>query len=156
MIIGHVTVPLIIYGLFPAHLNLIALLIGSGFPNFDAFPTLLRKTPLKKPMEETHASTVLHTLFLYILILPISFFLLDRFGIMNSWVIAMSFSLGGIIHVVSESFDVKGRRLLYPASKKFYGLKVLPYDFWTYLTDKKIVALEGGLLIAAFVVLLLF
>lgn len=154
MIIGHVTIPLIIYGLFPTQINLVALLIGSGFPNFDAFPTLLRKKTPEEPIAETHASTVLHTLFLYILLLPILYFLFDRFGIVNSWVIAMSFSLGGIIHVVSESFDVKGRRLLYPISKKFYGLKVLPYDFWTYLTDKKTVALEGALLIAAFIVLL--
>lgn len=155
MIIGHVTIPLIIYALFPAHLNLVALLFGSGFPNFDAFPTLLRKKTPKEPLAETHASTVLHTLFLYILLLPILYFLFDRFGVVNSWIIAMSFSLGGIIHVVSESFDEKGRRLLYPVSKRFYGLKVLPYDFWTYLTDKKIVAFEGALLIAAFIVLLI-
>ena len=38
-------------------------------------------------------------------------------------------------------------------SKKFYGIRVLPYDFWTYLTDKKVLALEGGLFIVAFLLL---
>jgi hypothetical protein len=82
------------------------------------------------------------------------YLLLSGLQIAGSWVAATSFSLGGIIHVVSESFDEKGRRLLYPMSKKFYGLKILPYDFWTYLTDKKIVAFEGGLLVAALIILL--
>jgi hypothetical protein len=58
-----------------------------------------------------------------------------------------------VIHVLTESFDQKGRRLLYPVSKKFYGIRVLPYDFWTYLTDKKVLALEGGLFILAFLLL---
>jgi hypothetical protein len=154
MIIGHVTIPLIIYGLFPTHINLVALLLGSGFPNFDVFPTLLRKKTPNDTITETHASTVLHTLFLYVVLLPVLYLLLNGFQIEGGRIAATSFSLGGIIHVVSESFDEKGRRLLYPVSRKFYGLKVLPYDFWTYLTDKKIVAFEGGLLIAALVILL--
>ena len=66
----------------------------------------------------------------------------------------MSFSLGGVIHVLSESFDEKGRRLLYPLSKKFYGIRVLPYDFWTYLTSKKVIALEVGLFVVTCVLLL--
>jgi len=153
MIIGHVSIPLIIYGLFSGNLDLAALLIGSGFPNFDVLPTLLRKETPKDPINETHASTILHTIFLYLVILPILYLVLSGLGWSNSWVIAMSFSLGGIIHVLTESFDEKGRRLLYPLSKKFYGIKVLPYDFWTYLTDKKVMALEGGLFLAAFLLL---
>lgn len=130
-----------------------ALLIGSGFPNFDVFPTLLRKEMPDDPINETHAATVLHTLFLYIVILPFMYLSLNTLGWSNSWIIATSFSLGGVVHVLTESFDEKGRRLLYPISKKFYGIRVLPYDFWTYLTDKKVLALEGGLFIAAFLLL---
>ncbi|MFH1821279.1 MAG: metal-dependent hydrolase [Methanobacteriota archaeon] len=129
------------------------MLIGSGFPNFDVFPTLLRKETPDNPINETHAATILHTLFLYIIILPFMYLGLNALGWSNSWVIAMSFSLGGVIHVLTESFDEKGRRLLYPISKKFYGIRVLPYDFWTYLTDKKVLALEGGLFIVAFLLL---
>jgi membrane-bound metal-dependent hydrolase YbcI (DUF457 family) len=154
MMVAHATIPLIIYGLFPNHISLLALLFGSGFPNFDVFPTLLRKKTPKNTLTETHASTILHTFFLYIMVLPILYFLLNSYGIANGGVIAISFSLGGWIHVLSESFDEKGRRLLYPFSKKFYGVRVLPYDFWTYLTNKKILAFEGLLLAIACALLL--
>jgi hypothetical protein len=153
--IAHVTIPLIIYGLFPTHISLLALLFGSGVPNLDVFPTLLRKKTPKNALAETHASTVLHTLFFYMVLFPILYFTLNNWGITNSWIIAMSFSLGGIIHVLSESFDEKGRRLLYPLNKKFYGIRVLPYDFWTYLTDKKIICFEVALLVLAILLLLI-
>lgn len=153
-LIGHATIPLIIYGLFHGDINLVALLLGSGFPNFDVFPTLLRKKTPEDPINETHASTILHTIFLYIVILPVFYFILNGFGMSNSLGIAISFSLGGIIHVLSESFDEKGRRLLYPLSKKFYGIKILPYDFWTYVTNKKVLALEAALFMAALILLL--
>ena len=130
-----------------------ALLIGSGFPNFDVFPTLLRKETPEDPINETHAATILHTIFLYIAILPFMYFALNSLGWSNSWVIATSFCIGGVVHVLTESFDEKGRRLLYPISKKFYGIKILPYDFWTYLTDKKVLTLECGLSIVAFLLL---
>ncbi len=130
-----------------------ALLIGSGFPNFDVFPTLLRKETPDDPINETHAATILHTIFLYLVILPFMYLGLNAVGWTNAWTIALSFCMGGVVHVLTESFDEKGRRLLYPISKKFYGIRVLPYDFWTYLTDKKVLALEGGLFIAAFLLL---
>lgn len=155
MLIGHVTVPLILYGLFPTHISLLALLFGSGFPNFDVFPTLLRKKTPKNTLAETHGSTILHAPFLYIVLLPILYLLLNHWGITNSLIIVTSFSLGGMIHILSESLDEKGRRLLYPFSKKFYGVQILPYDFWTYLTSKKILALEGLLLVVAFTLLLM-
>lgn len=154
MMIAHATIPLILYGIFPTSLNLLALLIGSAVPNFDVFPTLLRKNTPKNTLAETHAGTILHAPFLYMALFPIFSFLFNSCGITNSWIIAMSFSLGGIIHVLSESFDEKGRRLLYPFSKKFYGIRVLPYDFWTYVTNKKILAFEGLLLVIACILLL--
>jgi len=126
------------------------LLIGSGFPNFDVLPTLLRKETPDNPLNETHAATVLHTIFLYLVILPFMYLGLSTIGWSNAWVIALSFCVGAIVHVLTESFDKKGRRLFWPISNKFYGLKVLPYDFWTYLTDKKVLAFEGGLFMAAF------
>ncbi len=75
---------------------------------------------------------------------------LNAIGWSNAWVIALSFSVGGIVHVLTESFDIKGRRLLGPISDKFYGVKILPYDFWTYLKDKRVLAVECGLFIVAF------
>jgi len=97
---------------------------------------------------------VLHTVFLYIIILPLMYLGLNAIGWTNAWTIALSFCLGSVIHVLTESFDLKGRRLLWPISNKFYGVKVLPYDFWTYLTDKKVLILEGGLFIVAFLLLI--
>ena len=159
MMIAHVTVPLIIYALLPANIKmpsvLLALLLGSGVPNFDVFPTLLREKTPKNTLAETHASTIFHTPFLYIVFLPILGFFFDWLGIPNGWTISVFFCLGSVVHVLMESFDEKGRRLLFPFSKKFYGIRVLPYDFWTYLTSTKILVLEGLIFTVACVLLLL-
>ncbi len=140
MIIAHITIPLILCRLFP--LNLLALLLGSGAPNFDAIPTLLRKKTPKNAMTELHAGSALHTPFLYLVIVPIVWYFLGL-------PIAISFSVGGIIHIFMECLDEKGRMLLYPFSKKFYRIYVFPYDFWTYLTDKKTLILESTLFLVA-------
>jgi hypothetical protein len=138
MIIAHIAIPLILCKLFP--LNLLALLLGSGAPNFDAIPTLIRKKTPKNAMAEFHAGSVLHTPFFYIVILPVVWYF---FGLS----IGISFSLGGIIHIAMECLDEKGRMLLYPFSKKFYRIYVFPYDFWTYLISKKTLALEATLVV---------
>jgi hypothetical protein len=134
MILAHIAIPLILCKLFP--LNLLALLLGSGAPNFDAIPTLIRKKTPKNAVAEFHAGSILHTPIFYIVILPVVWYFFDLS-------IAISFSLGGIIHIVMECLDEKGRMLLYPLSKKFYRIYVFPYDFWTYLTSKKTLALEA-------------
>jgi hypothetical protein len=144
MILAHIAIPLILCKLFP--LNLLALLLGSGAPNFDAIPTLIRKKTPKNAVAEFHAGSILHTPIFYIVILPVVWSIAtvirngDYFFGLS---IAISFSLGGIIHVVMECLDEKGRMLLYPLSKKFYRIYVFPYDFWTYLTSKKTLALEA-------------
>jgi hypothetical protein len=134
MILAHIAIPLILCKLFP--LNLLALLLGSGAPNFDAIPTLIRKKTPKNAVAEFHAGSILHTPIFYIVILPVVWYFFDLS-------IAISFSLGGIIHIVMECLDEKGRMLFYPLSKKFYRIYVFPYDFWTYLTSKKTLALEA-------------
>lgn len=154
MMIAHVTIPLILYGLFPNNLNLLALLLGSGAPNFDVIPTLLRKKTPKNALAEFHAASILHTPFFYLILLPFLYLLLNYFGVVNSLTLAISFSIGGVLHILTECFDEKGRLLLYPFSKKFYGIQVLPYDFWTYITDKKILVFEGSLLAVACILLL--
>ncbi len=155
MLIAHATIPLILYGLFPNHINLLALLLGSGAPNFDVLPTLLRKKTPKNALAEFHAASVLHTPFFYLILLPLVYALLYFFTVANSLTIAISFSLGGILHILMECFDKKGRLLLYPFSKKFYGVPILPYDFWTYLTSKKILAVEGLFFVISCIVLAL-
>ncbi len=145
MIIAHVAIPLILCKLFP--LNLLALLLGSGAPNFDAIPTLLRKKTPKNTMAEFHAASILHAPFFYMIIFPIVWYF---FG----WLVAISFSLGAIIHIAMECLDEKGRMLLYPISKKFYRVYVFPYDFWTYLTDKKTIFFESALVILATILVL--
>jgi len=155
MMIAHATIPLILYGLFPNHISLIALLLGSGAPNFDVLPTLLRKKTPKNALAEFHAASVLHTPLFYLILLPFVYFILNYFTVISSLTIAISFSLGGILHILMECFDEKGRRLLYPFSKKFYGIPVLPYDFWTYLTSKKTLAIEGLFFVIACTVLAL-
>lgn len=145
MILAHVTVPLILLRLF--NLDLLALLLGSAFPNFDSFPTLLRKKMPRNTINEFHARSILHAPFFFMLSFPVLYYF-------YGFVVAFSFSLGGLIHIISESFDEKGRPLLYPLRKKLYGIRMLPYDFWTYTTDKKVFALEASLFVIACFLLL--
>ncbi|HID60960.1 MAG TPA: hypothetical protein EYP46_03775 [Hadesarchaea archaeon] len=146
MILAHITVPLILYGFFP-QLHLLALLVGANISSLDSLPTLIRKRTPKEPITEAHAATILHTLFFFIvLFIPLYIFNLT---------IALSFMIGGFTHVLIDALDEKGRMLLYPLSNKFYGPKILTYDFWTYVTDKKIFALESALFVAACIVLLM-
>lgn len=146
MLIGHVTILLVAYGLFPK-LSLFALLLGGGIPNLDAAPTLLRKKTPINPKMEFHGRSILHTPIFFLIIFPILHYFLGL-------VIAASLCLGGVIHILTDSLDDRGRMLLYPLSKKFYGLPILPYDFWTYTTNKKILAFEGVLLLIACILLL--
>ena len=155
MIIAHAALSLILAGLFPAHMNLIALLIGSGIPNFDVFPTLMRKHTPKNAIDEFHAASILHTPFFYLILLPPGYFLLQYLGVANSLIIAVSFTLGGVLHILIECIDEKGRLLLYPFSRKFYGYNAIPYDFWTYITSRRVLIIEGSLLIAATVLVLI-
>ncbi len=136
MILAHLTLPLIIGGVFP-QFNLVALLIGANISSLDALPTLLRTKPPKVHTEETHAATILHTLFFFV----IAFFPLLILG----FPIALSFMVGGFSHIFIDALDEKGRMLCYPFSRKFYGPDLLTYDFWTYTTDKKIFTLEASL-----------
>ncbi len=147
MILAHITLPLILYGIFPQS-NLLALLVGANISSLDVFPTLLRKKPPKNPIAEKHAATIFHTLFFFVVLFVPFYFMF------NSLVIALSFMIGGFTHVLIDALDEKGRMLLYPVSKKFYGLRIFTYDFWSYVTDKKIFAVEATLFVAACVVLL--
>jgi len=146
MILAHITLPLILYGIFP-QFNLLALLVGANILSLDVFPTLLRKKTPKNPIAEKHAATILHTLFFFVVLFVPFYFMLNL-------VIALSFMIGGFTHVLIDALDEKGRMLLYPVSKKFYGLRIFTYDFWSYVTDKKIFAVEATLFVAACVVLL--
>ncbi|MEW6221724.1 MAG: metal-dependent hydrolase [Candidatus Hadarchaeota archaeon] len=147
MILAHLTVPLIIYGAIP-QLHLLSMLVGANISSLDALPTLIRGRPPKEPTAETHAATVLHTLFFFA-VLSVPLYL--AFGIIAS----LSFTLGGFTHIFIDAIDEKGRMLLYPFSKKFCGLNILTYDFWTYTTNKKILATEATLFFIASGLLLL-
>ena len=147
MILAHATIPLILYGLFP-QLNLLALLFGSNASNFDVVPTLLRKETPAKAIAELHARSLLHAPFFFF----VAFLLLSHpFGLTA----AASFLLGGMIHIAMECFDEKGRPLLYPFSKRLYGVPMFPYDFWTYVTSKKILAFEAALFVGACISILI-
>lgn len=137
--------PLIIYGALHG-LNptaLLALLVGANISSLDVLPTLIRKEPPKESTEEKHAATILHTLFFF----AVSF--VPLYFIFNL-PIATSFMIGGFTHILIDALDEKGRMLLYPFSKKFYGPNLFTYDFWTYTTNRKIFALETALFFAAF------
>ncbi|MEM3402386.1 MAG: metal-dependent hydrolase [Candidatus Hadarchaeales archaeon] len=146
MILAHVTVPLIIYGIFP-QFNLLALLIGANISSLDALPILLRKVPPENPIEETHAATILHTLFFF-LVTGLAIF--PVFGAMA----AVSFMIGGFTHIFLDALDEKGRMLFYPISRKFYGPGIFTYDFWTYVTNRKIFALETTLFFISCILLI--
>jgi membrane-bound metal-dependent hydrolase YbcI (DUF457 family) len=141
MILAHVTIPIILCGIFP-QLHLLAILIGANISSLDVLPTLIRKRPPQKSVEETHAATVLHTLFFFVaLLVP----LYPLFGPLA----ASSFMIGGFTHVFIDALDEKGRMLLYPISRRFYGPKIFTYDFWTYTTSRKILFLEACLFLIA-------
>lgn len=146
MILAHITVPLILYGIFP-YLHLLALLVGASVSSFDVLPTLVRRETPKKAIAELHAASVLHTLFFFVItFVPIY--------ILSNFIVALSFMIGGFTHILIDALDEKGRMLLYPISKKFYGPRLFTYDFWMYTTDKKIFTLEAALFVGACVVLL--
>lgn len=151
MLLGHVTIPLIIYGFFPEiglpKLQMIPLLWGAGVSNFDILPTFLRKETPEEPLNEKHGATVLHTPFFFI----VTFFILEYFF---GFVPALSFLIGGATHIALDSLDERGRMLLYPFSKKFYSIKIFPYDFWTYAISKKMLTIEGSLFIACCILLI--
>jgi membrane-bound metal-dependent hydrolase YbcI (DUF457 family) len=149
MILAHLTVPLILYGIFPQLTPpaLLALLVGANISSLDALPTLLRKTPPEKPTEEAHAATILHTLFFFAVMFVPVYFLFNSF-------VALSFTIGGFTHIFIDALDEKGRMLFYPVNKNFYGPRLFTYDFWTYTTDKKIFTLEASLFLMACVLAL--
>lgn len=147
MILAHVTLPLILYGIFPGF-HLLALLVGANISSLDFLPTLFRRHPPKRPIDETHAATFLHTLFFFaVLFVPFYF----AFNL----VVALSFMAGGFTHVLIDALDEKGRMLLYPVSKRLYGARIFTYDFWTYVTDNRIFALEATLFVFACITLIL-
>lgn len=146
MILAHVTVPLILFGIFP-DLHLLALLLGANLSSLDVLPTLLRRRAPKKPIAEFHAASVLHTPFFFVVLFVPLYFSLNL-------IVALSFMVGGFIHVLIDALDEKGRMLLYPISKKFYGPRIFTYDFWTYVTEKKLFTLEATLFVVACILLL--
>jgi membrane-bound metal-dependent hydrolase YbcI (DUF457 family) len=146
MILAHTALPLILYGFFP-QLHLLSLLVGANISSLDVLPTLLRKHPPKDSTTETHCATALHTLFFFAI-----FFVPLYLGFTP--LIALSFTLGGFTHIFIDALDEKGRMLFYPLSKKFYGPRVLTYDFWTYTTNRKIFLLEASLVAVACALLL--
>jgi membrane-bound metal-dependent hydrolase YbcI (DUF457 family) len=146
MILAHITLSVILYGIFP-QFNLLALLVGANISSLDVFPTLLRKKPPKNPIAEKHAATILHTLFFFVALFVPLYFIFNM-------TISLSFMIGGFTHVLIDSLDEKGRMLLYPVSKKFYGLGIFTYDFWSYVTNKKIFSVEATLFLVACVILL--
>lgn len=146
--------PLIIYGVFHG-LNpaaLLALLVGANISSLDALPTLIRKQPPKESTEEAHAATVLHTLFFFVVCFVPLYFIFNLFT-QSAFAIALAFMIGGFTHILIDALDEKGRMLLYPFSKKFYGPNLFTYDFWTYTTNKKIFVLEAALFVVAFVLM---
>jgi membrane-bound metal-dependent hydrolase YbcI (DUF457 family) len=150
MILAHITLPLIIYGIFHG-LNptaLLALLVGANISSLDVLPTLIRKQPPTESTEEAHAATVLHTLFFFAVCFVPLYFMFNLY-------IALAFMIGGFTHVLIDALDEKGRMLLYPFSRKFYGPRLFTYDFWTYTTNVKIFTLEAALFFAAFFLMFL-
>lgn len=151
MILAHITVPLILYGIFP-QLNLLSLLVGANISSLDALPTLIRNKPPIKSIDEVHAATFLHTLFFFVIMFVPLYFLFD-YTVALDRTVALAFMIGGFTHILIDALDEKGRMLLYPFNKKFYGPGFFTYDFWTYTTDRKIFAIESSLFLAAFVLL---
>ena len=129
MLIGHLAIVFAIKWLCPS-LDLFHLLVGATISSFDAVPPILGLRP-----DSYHCGGIFHSIWI-----PITgAVLLYPFALMPS----VSFLVGGVLHLASDSVDKEGRPWLYPISKKKLGFPLLPYEFSEYVSNRICISLEA-------------
>ncbi len=139
LLVAHLALMFAVKLLFP-NLDLFFLLVGASLSGFDAFLPILRLED-----EDYHCGSVFHSVWL-----PLAGALV-LLTLNVAW--STSFLTGGLLHLLTDSADVRGRPWLYPLSKKTFGVAIFPYDFKDYVSNPLCVAIEVAsiLLIIAYV-----
>jgi len=128
LLVAHLALMFVAKLLFP-NLDLFFLLVGASLSGLDALLLILR---LKD--EDYHCGGVFHSVWL-----PLAG-ALALLTLNVAW--SASFLTGGLLHLFTDSTDVRGRPWLYPLSKKTFGIPVFPYDFKDYVSNPLCVAIE--------------
>ena len=136
MLIAHLAIVLLAKTLLP-ELDLFFLLVGTTTSSCDAVLPMLGIRP-----DSYHTGGLYHSIWIPVLGAGVLYVL--------SPVSSVSFLLGGLLHLVSDSIDAGGRPWLYPLSKKRFGVALIPYDFREYISNPACIALES--ISAAFII----
>ena len=110
-------------------LDLFYLLVGTSLSGFDA---ILPIVGLRD--EDYHCGSIFHSIWppvmgavVLLLLGPIA---------------SISFLTGGIVHLLGDSTDVRGRPWLYPLSRKRFGVAIFPHNFRDYVSNPVCLAIE--------------
>lgn len=141
MLVAHLALVFLVKLLFPS-LSLFFLLVGASISSIDAILPILRLRS-----ESYHCGSIFHSIWLplagasLLLVLDVS------------W--SVSLLAGGLLHLLTDSIDMRGRPWLYPLSGKTYGIAIIPYNFKDYVANPICIAVEAAsaLLILAYVLM---
>jgi len=139
LLVAHLAMMFIVKLLFP-NLSLLFLLVGASISGIDALLPVLR---FKN--ESYHCGSVFHSVWL-----PLASAL---FLLIFNVIWSASLLTGGLLHLFTDSTDMRGRPWLCPLSKKTYGIAIFPYNFKDYVSNRFCLAIEVGsiLVIIAYV-----
>ncbi|MFH0849281.1 MAG: metal-dependent hydrolase [archaeon] len=129
MLIAHLAIVFVAKWLLPG-LDLFFLLVGTTASSYDAILPMLGIRP-----DSYHTGGIYHSVWVPILGAGVLYAL--------SPVFSVSFLLGGLLHLISDSIDAGGRPWLYPLSKKRFGVALIPYNFKEYISNPACMALES-------------
>jgi len=142
LLVAHVALIFIMKLLVPSF-DLFFLLVGVSLSGVDALLPVLRLRD-----DEYHCGSIFHSVWTPI----IGGLLLLAFDVIYS----ASFLAGGLLHLVTDSTDIRGRPWLYPLSKKTFGVSVFPYNFRDYLSSPLCLAIEASSVILVTLYVLTF
>ena len=128
MLVAHVAIVFLVKLLAPG-LDLFFLLLGTSVSGFDAILPILGLRD-----DEYHCGGIFHSVWPPVL----AALMLVPLGLSAS----LSFLAGGILHLLADSTDERGRPWLHPLIEKSYGLAVFPYDFRDYVSNPVCVITE--------------
>ena len=110
-------------------LSLFYLLVGTSLSGFDAILPIFGLRD-----EDYHCGSIFHSVWPPVMgsvvLLPLG------------PIASISFLTGGVLHLLGDSTDVRGRPWLYPLSKKRFGVAILPYNFRDYVLNPTCLVVE--------------
>lgn len=128
MLVAHLALAFALKLFFP-DFSLFFMLVGTSLSGLDALVPILGLRD-----DSYHCGSVFHSVWLPV----VGALFLQVFDAVSS----ISFLVGGLLHVVSDSTDTRGRPWLCPLSKRVFGIRIFPYDFKAYVTNPVCLAVE--------------